>query len=64
LNVAAITPQVSDDSAGACALANPRGHKQIRLCILGFRHCGIARLPHCRHVIDVHSQTQTAHRAK
>jgi hypothetical protein len=27
LNVPAITPQVSDDPAGAGALANPRGHK-------------------------------------
>jgi hypothetical protein len=27
LNVAAITPQMGDDPAGACALANPRGHK-------------------------------------
>jgi hypothetical protein len=27
LNVAAITPQMGDDPAGACALANSRGHK-------------------------------------
>jgi hypothetical protein len=55
---------MGDDSACTCALANPRGHKQIRLCILRFRHCGISGLPQCRHVIDVHSKTQTTHRGK
>jgi hypothetical protein len=63
LNMTAITPQMGDDPAGACALANPRGYKQIRLGVLRLRHCGISRLPQCRNVIDVHSQTQT-HRAK
>jgi hypothetical protein len=55
---------MGNDSAGACALANPRGYKQIGLGILGFGHCGISRLPQCRHMIDVHTQTQTTHRAK
>jgi hypothetical protein len=53
-----------NDPTGARPLAEPRGDKWIGLCILGFRHCGISRLPQCRHVVDIHSQTQTAHGAK
>ena len=64
LNVAAITAKMRNDPTGTGALAEPRGDKWIGLCILGFRHRGISRLPQCRHVIDIHSQTQTAHGAK
>jgi hypothetical protein len=64
LNVTAITAKMRNDSAGASPLAEPRSDKCIGLCIPGFRHCGISRLPQCRYVIDIHSQTQTAHGAK
>jgi hypothetical protein len=61
LNVAAIGPQMGNDPASSSAFAHSRGNKWIRLCILGFRHRGISRLPQRCYVIDVDSQAQTAH---
>jgi len=61
LDVAAIRPQMGDDSAGASPLAKTRRHKRIRFGIFRFRHCGITRLTQRRHVIDVDSQSQTTH---
>src|SRR5581483_7060903 len=61
LNVPAISPQMGNNPTGSSPLAHSRSNERIGLRILGFRHRGVPRLPQRCYVIDVDSQTQSAH---
>jgi len=55
--VTAIAAQMRNNATCTRSLAQPRGYKWIGLRVFRFGHFGISRLPQCRDVIDVHSQT-------
>src|SRR5207244_735908 len=61
LYVTAVAAQMSYDALGAGALAHPRRRHWIGLRVFRIRHSRITRLPQRRDVIDINSQSKSAH---